>query len=159
MWDLPRPGMEPVSPALTGGFLSTAQPVKPFCVYLKLKHTFRTEWSLTPIVLPWELGSEAVLPGQNPERDSPTWKQSLLWVKLKHFHFHASLLFPMIPAWQSHWGLEKWIPRSQTWQEKRGGRGGGDTFSVGFSSHANPPPPPCLPIWHLHKPSSLPLAW
>ena len=26
MWDLPGPGLEPVSPALTGGFLTTAPP-------------------------------------------------------------------------------------------------------------------------------------
>ena len=30
MWDLPGPGIEPVSPALAGGFLSTAPPGKPF---------------------------------------------------------------------------------------------------------------------------------
>ena len=29
MWDLPRPGIEPVSPALTGGFLTTTPPGKP----------------------------------------------------------------------------------------------------------------------------------
>ena len=29
MWDLPRPGLEPVSPALAGGFLTTASPEKP----------------------------------------------------------------------------------------------------------------------------------
>ena len=29
MWDLPRPGIEPVSPALAGGFLTTAPPGKP----------------------------------------------------------------------------------------------------------------------------------
>ena len=28
MWDLPRPGLEPVSPALAGGFLTTAPPRK-----------------------------------------------------------------------------------------------------------------------------------
>ena len=28
MWDLPRPGLEPVSPALAGGFLTTAPPQK-----------------------------------------------------------------------------------------------------------------------------------
>ena len=28
MWDLPRPGMEPVSPAFAGGFLTTAPPGK-----------------------------------------------------------------------------------------------------------------------------------
>ena len=29
MWNLPRPGLEPVSPALTGGFSTTAPPGKP----------------------------------------------------------------------------------------------------------------------------------
>ena len=29
MWDLPRPGLEPMSPALAGGFLSTVPPGKP----------------------------------------------------------------------------------------------------------------------------------
>ena len=29
MWDLPRPGIEPVSPALAGGFSTTVPPGKP----------------------------------------------------------------------------------------------------------------------------------
>ena len=29
MWDLPRPGLEPVSPALAGRFSTTAPPAKP----------------------------------------------------------------------------------------------------------------------------------
>ena len=28
MWDLPRPGLEPVSPSLAGGFLTTVPPGK-----------------------------------------------------------------------------------------------------------------------------------
>ena len=34
MWDLPGPGIEPVSPALAGGFLTTAPPGKPESSYL-----------------------------------------------------------------------------------------------------------------------------
>ena len=37
MWDLPRPGLEPVSPALAGRFSTTAPPGKPhipFYVYV-----------------------------------------------------------------------------------------------------------------------------
>ena len=30
MWDLPRPGLEPVSPALAGRFSTTAPPEKPY---------------------------------------------------------------------------------------------------------------------------------
>ena len=33
MWDLPRPGLEPVSPALAGGFSTTAPPGKPLNVF------------------------------------------------------------------------------------------------------------------------------
>ena len=40
MWDLPGPGLEPVSPALAGGFLTTAPPGKPLGVILKM--TFPT---------------------------------------------------------------------------------------------------------------------
>ena len=34
MWDLPGPGLEPVSPALAGGFLTTAPPGKSLDVFL-----------------------------------------------------------------------------------------------------------------------------
>ena len=34
MWDLPRPGLEPVSPALAGRFSTTAPPGKPLSVVL-----------------------------------------------------------------------------------------------------------------------------
>ena len=37
MWDLPRPGLEPVSPALAGGFSTTAPPGKPQKTFLKLR--------------------------------------------------------------------------------------------------------------------------
>ena len=33
MWDLPRPGLEPVSPALAGRFSTTAPPVKPNSIF------------------------------------------------------------------------------------------------------------------------------
>ena len=35
MWDLPRPGLEPVSPALAGRFSTTAPPGKPLLRVLK----------------------------------------------------------------------------------------------------------------------------
>ena len=34
MWDLPRPGLEPVSPALAGRFSTTAPPGKPYHIFL-----------------------------------------------------------------------------------------------------------------------------
>ena len=35
MWDLPRPGLEPVSPALAGRFSTTAPPGKPLDLFLR----------------------------------------------------------------------------------------------------------------------------
>ena len=40
MWDLPRPGLEPVSPALAGGFLTTAPPGKSGCSKQNLQEIF-----------------------------------------------------------------------------------------------------------------------
>ena len=42
MWDLPRPGLEPVSPALAGRFSTTAPPGKPCALFFKnsLSHTY-----------------------------------------------------------------------------------------------------------------------
>ena len=37
MWDLPRPGLEPVSPALAGRFSTTAPPGKPKSTFLLVK--------------------------------------------------------------------------------------------------------------------------
>ena len=36
MWDLPRPGFEPVSPALAGRFSTTAPPGKPIVLFLSI---------------------------------------------------------------------------------------------------------------------------
>ena len=38
MWDLPRPGLEPVSPALAGRFLTTVPPGKPLEISLFFLH-------------------------------------------------------------------------------------------------------------------------
>ena len=37
MWDLPRPGLEPVSPALAGRFSTTAPPGKPESIILNVE--------------------------------------------------------------------------------------------------------------------------
>ena len=36
MWDLPGPGLKPMSPALTGGFLTTEPPGKSLITFLML---------------------------------------------------------------------------------------------------------------------------
>ena len=41
MWDLPSPGLEPVSPALAGGFLTTAPPGKPHSSYFNRENSIQ----------------------------------------------------------------------------------------------------------------------
>ena len=53
MWDLPGPGLEPVSPALAGGFLTTAPPGKPCCVDLIFSHQFLSEHLLYTMYSGW----------------------------------------------------------------------------------------------------------
>ena len=50
MWDLPRPGLEPMSPALAGRFSTTAPPGKPREEFLRIYCTshFSYFWSLEP---------------------------------------------------------------------------------------------------------------
>ena len=55
MWDLPGPGLEPVSPALAGRFLTTAPPGKP---YTSFKVIFSSE------VLPYH-HPKAIWPGMD----------------------------------------------------------------------------------------------
>ena len=63
MWDLPGPGLEPMSPALAGGFLTTAPPGKPcsctFYFYLFIVHYiyfYLFSFLATPHSL-WDLSS------------------------------------------------------------------------------------------------------
>ena len=42
MWDLPGPGLEPVSPALAGGFLTTAPPGNSMAFIFKLHALFQS---------------------------------------------------------------------------------------------------------------------
>ena len=51
VWDLPGPGLEPVSPALAGGFLTTAPPEKPLLSRI-LTLLFLSDRFLNSIVLP-----------------------------------------------------------------------------------------------------------
>ena len=45
MWDLPRPGLEPVSPALAGGFSTTVPPGKP-CRRLLIQKNLQRNFQL-----------------------------------------------------------------------------------------------------------------
>ena len=72
MWDLPRPGLEPVSPALAGRFSTTAPPGKPNSIFLiKLQqiilaeHFSILEWACLPMkeqsVLKWHRSLEGFI--------------------------------------------------------------------------------------------------
>ena len=47
MWDLPRPGLEPVSPALGGGLPTTAPPGKPWKAFFNPRPWRPFGWSLS----------------------------------------------------------------------------------------------------------------
>ena len=51
MWDLPRPGLEPVSPALAGRFSTTAPPGKPECAFIELMNLLLMHSQFVPSYL------------------------------------------------------------------------------------------------------------
>ena len=64
MWDLPGPGLKPVSPALAGGFLITAPPGKPLklCFFKEAFHhstvrnkDYQKVWSSPSDPVPFEV--------------------------------------------------------------------------------------------------------
>ena len=59
MWDLPRPGLEPASPALAGRFLTTAPPGKPYMFFFKVSFgsCFKVDFSLAAKLNVFPLGS------------------------------------------------------------------------------------------------------
>ena len=79
MWDLPRPGIEPVSPAPAGGFFTTEPPGKPHPLLLKEGCV----WPPTPTPHPFQLPSPwaSALKEPNPIAD-PT--SSFERFNLKH---------------------------------------------------------------------------
>ena len=55
MWDLPRPGLEPVSPALAGRFSTTAPPGKPpifklYSYWLSLSHFHKSRLRIHKLI-------------------------------------------------------------------------------------------------------------
>ena len=55
MWDLPRPGLEPVSPALAGRFSTTAPPGKPYTFNICIHYEMITTMSLVAFLSPNKL--------------------------------------------------------------------------------------------------------
>ena len=55
MWDLPRPGLEPVTPALAGRFSTTVPPGKPFCWFFDWVVCFFSCWVVWAVYICWIL--------------------------------------------------------------------------------------------------------
>ena len=81
MWDLPGPGIKPVSPALVGGFLSTEPPGKPSMCSLHLVCYQRGDTaSLDPATMPHDsLGSEPQMYQSSALQKS--WLLLLRWAR------------------------------------------------------------------------------
>ena len=60
MWDLPRPGLEPVSPALAGRLSTTAPPGKPLCFLLLMVNTHMCPKSHEDIFFPMTSGNNLI---------------------------------------------------------------------------------------------------
>ena len=83
MWDLPGPGLEPVSPPLAGGFLTTAPPGKPYTILYKGVWYPWESWNQTQGQL---YSSGSLLPGAG-------------FIHSSSFHFVA----PPSSRLQGHW--------------------------------------------------------
>ena len=78
MWDLPRPGLEPASPALAGRFSTTAPPGKP-CIHFYLPGNLVTAYVIAPDLFGLNDSvqrQETGLWGGRRERSGPAWEIS-----------------------------------------------------------------------------------
>ena len=64
MWDLPRRGLEPASPALAGRLSTTAPPGKPSCYFLNLRFNAT---SYEKLLLMLKMLSSFILDSQSPQ--------------------------------------------------------------------------------------------
>ena len=134
MWDLPGPGIEPMSPALAGGFLTTAPPGKSSGTGLKV---ILIIWSLK-VISPFLLATHKTLPvfffkHLTKRYLEKVWMDIVLIIQL--LHETAIILLCLWILWVSFragpaemacllhnvWGLSE---RRLTWLE--------DGSSVGF---------------------------
>ena len=100
MWDLPRPGLEPVSPALAGGFSTTAPPGKPLLFFLSGSFLKRYVSYFAATVCTWFVGMSCIVQPQGAlayaglclfslgNRDS-----SLRWFHCDDFTPHNLMVF------------------------------------------------------------------
>ena len=91
MWDPPWPGIEPVSPALAGGFFTTEPPGKPQSI---------TFWNLNTAKAMTYLVAQTL---KGLPTTWETWVRSLGWEDLleKEMATHSSIL-----AWKTPWTKE-----------------------------------------------------
>ena len=133
MWDLPGPGLEPMSPTLAGGFLTTAPPGKSgVSSYDEAKSTDGPEayaFTFKCLVSLFSHPPKSWAP--HPPLSSILQHHSLLdnnlasrfvekieAIRLGHWPFHRALSHHHSPAsatWASHHSLEPCPTRGQTW--------------------------------------------
>ena len=88
MRDLPGPGLKPVSPALAGGFSTTAPPGKP--ASLRLSHTVLLQKSITPRMSLVHKDDAANCQQPNFNGDAVNLQQSSRTMLLKFKHVFLS---------------------------------------------------------------------
>ena len=96
MWDLPGPELEPVSPALAGGFLTTVLPGKSLETFFILKYYFKNRTDPTKSVPLCHLAPSPATLSQlisclNQDADSQRGKRNMYHLKTPLFKFGADV--------------------------------------------------------------------
>ena len=74
MWDLPGPGLEPVSPALAGGFLTTVPPGKP--QFASFTNVLKTPLFNPSIFVDnkYEISTEQIMKNEQGQKGNFCWR-------------------------------------------------------------------------------------
>ena len=143
MWDLPRPGLEPVSPALAGRFSTTAPPGKPtlgdfniIWMVIKLALTDHEFFLLTFLEISFLCW---VFMGSALELQYPSLSGFCLCLGFKHSFWNVRAehgfiyFFPSLPLWQPSskaFGIEQ----SHCWSMEGRDKGVASKTPMGFTS-------------------------
>ena len=105
MWDLPRPWLEPVSPALAGRFSTTAPPGKPKIYFISNNFPHFLEWACVVFIYSYKI------------YDYVQRKQMHILLLTKNHCFY--LVVPISGPFLTHFVLYAWglAARSSSWPQ------------------------------------------
>ena len=108
MWDLPRPGLEPMSPALAGRLPTTAPPGKPsFFLFLNFILFFYTAGSYSSILYILVYICQSQSPSSSHHHHPPSLLSPLVSIRL--FSTSVSLFLPCKPVHLYHFSSSTYM--------------------------------------------------